>query len=78
MSKKDWVEAQIKSNSVVVFSKTYCPYCKMAKQAFADAGLKDFLVYELDQRDDGEEIFDILKAITGARTVRTQIVKVSQ
>jgi glutaredoxin 3 len=70
MSKKDWVEAQIKSDKVVVFSKTYCPYCKMAKEALNNAGLKNFLVIELDTRDDGAEIQDILQGITGARSVR--------
>ncbi|CAB4020856.1 glutaredoxin-C4-like isoform X2 [Paramuricea clavata] len=69
MSKKDWVEAQIKSDKVVIFSKSYCPFCKKAKQAFTDAGLKNFLVIELDTRDDGSEIQDILLGITGARSV---------
>ena len=44
-----FVEEQIK-NPVVVFSKSYCPYCKMAKQAIRDAGLANFLVIELDDR----------------------------
>ena len=74
MSKQDWVEAQIKAEKVVVFSKTYCPYCKMAKQALTDAGLKDpvndYLLFELDERTDGDEILDILLKITGGRTVR--------
>ncbi len=72
MSKKEWVEAQIKSNKVVVFSKSYCPYCKMAKQALSDAGLKNFLVIELDEKTDKEmnEIQDIMLQITGARSVR--------
>jgi glutaredoxin 3 len=72
MSKKEWVEAQIKSNKVVVFSKSYCPYCKMAKQALTDAGLKNFLVIELDEKTDKEmnEIQDLMLQITGARSVR--------
>ena len=69
MSKKEWVEAQIKADKVVVFSKTYCPYCKMAKEALTNTGLKNFLVFELDERDDGDEIQDILLGITGARSV---------
>lgn len=68
-NKTDWVEAQIKGNKVVVFSKTYCPFCDMAKKALAEVGLSDYLLYELDNRDDGEEIMDILKRITGGRTV---------
>ena len=78
MSKKDWVEAQIKSDKVVIFSKTYCPFCKKAKQAFTDAGLKNFLVIELDSRDDGSEIQDILLGITGARSVRIYYFTVNQ
>lgn len=69
MSKKDWVELQIKSNKVVVFSKSYCPFCKKTKNALKDCGLEDYLVFELDERDDGDEIFDILRGITGGRTV---------
>ncbi|XP_028398419.1 glutaredoxin-like [Dendronephthya gigantea] len=69
MSKKEWVETQIKGNKVVVFSKTYCPHCKSVKKIFSDVGLKDFLVIELDTRDDGGEIQDILLGITGAKTV---------
>ena len=69
MSKKEWVDAQIKDNKVVVFSKTYCPHCKSVKDILSDVGLNDFLVIELDTRDDGGEIQDILLGITGARTV---------
>ena len=73
MSKKEWVELQIKSNKVVVFSKTYCPYCKMAKTTLADAGLKDYLLFELDNREDGDEIMDALLKITGGRTVSIKV-----
>ena len=30
-SVKQWVDDSIKSKPVVVFSKTYCPFCDMAK-----------------------------------------------
>ena len=69
MSKEDWVKEEISSNKVVVFSKTYCPYCKMAKEALKQAGLTEFLIIELDTRDDGAEIQSILQGITGQRTV---------
>lgn len=35
------VEEEIKKNSVMVFSKSYCPFCKMAKDALKAAGLKE-------------------------------------
>lgn len=43
----------------------------MAKSALKDAGLKqsDYLLIELDERDDGSAIQDALVKITGARTV---------
>ncbi len=30
---KEFVESKIKSNKVVVFSKSYCPYCRCDKPA---------------------------------------------
>ena len=30
MAAKEFVERKIKSNKVVVFSKSYCPYCRCA------------------------------------------------
>ena len=30
-SVQQWVDDSIKSKPVVVFSKTYCPFCDMAK-----------------------------------------------
>lgn len=66
---KAFVELQVKENKVVVFSKTYCPYCKKAKEALSSTGLKDYALVELDEREDGDEIQDILKGITGGRSV---------
>lgn len=65
----DFVNDKVKASKVVVFSKTYCPYCTMAKEALNDAGLKNYLLIELDERDDGSAIQDALLEITGGRTV---------
>ena len=65
----DFVNDKVKASKVVVFSKTYCPYCTMAKEALNEAGLKNYLVIELDERDDGAAIQDALLEITGGRTV---------
>lgn len=61
---------QVSKNKVVVFSKSYCPFCKKAKAALSDAGLKEYVLLELDERDDGDEIQDALLKITGGRSVR--------
>ncbi|KAH7723823.1 glutaredoxin [Aphelenchoides avenae] len=54
-----------------MFSKSYCPYCKRAKEALRSFEFhsKAFEVVELDQRQDGDAILDYLAEKTGARTV---------
>ena len=56
-----------------VFSKSYCPYCVKAKDAVRSAlgqpGIAATTVWELDERQDGNEIQAILGKITGATTV---------
>ena len=65
---EDFVKKAIQS-PVVVFSKTYCPYCTRVKDIFSEAGVKDLYVIELDERDDCSDVQDILLRMTGARTV---------
>ena len=67
--KVEEVKLKVSSNKVVVYSKTYCPYCTKAKSALANAGLKDYVLIELDEMDDGAEFQDALQKITGARSV---------
>lgn len=62
------VKDLIASDHVVIFSKTYCPYCKMAKEVFDKLDQK-FTAVELDEREDADEIQSVLDEITGARTV---------
>ena len=69
MSKVNEINVKIKDNKVVVYSKTYCPFCTMAKGALDDAGLKNYLVIELDEIENGDAYQDALKEITGGRTV---------
>ncbi len=66
--KAAWVKQQIDNACVVIFSKTTCPYCRMAKKVFSDIG-QETNVIELNQRSDGGEIQDILYQMTGASTV---------
>ena len=42
----------ISSNKVMMFAKTFCPYCKKAKAALKEENI-DFQVMELDTRSDG-------------------------
>ena len=45
---KEFVDGEIKKPAVV-FSKTYCPFCKMAKAALDEVGAK-YALHELDER----------------------------
>jgi len=63
------VEKLIADNLVMVFSKSYCPYCAKAKNILSQFSLKSYKVVELDQREDGGAIQDHLQKLTGARSV---------
>ncbi|KAJ4840199.1 Glutaredoxin-C1 [Turnera subulata] len=74
MSKEDMENARKKAEEiaasapVVVFSKTYCGYCKRVKQLLTQLGAA-FKVVELDEESDGSEIQAALAQWTGQRTV---------
>ncbi|KAF9416785.1 hypothetical protein HW555_005915 [Spodoptera exigua] len=65
---QQFIKQAISQDKVVVFSKSYCPYCTMAKEVFSKVK-QPIKVYELDERDDGTAIQENLAAITGFRTV---------
>ncbi|XP_050311155.1 uncharacterized protein LOC126746797 isoform X2 [Anthonomus grandis grandis] len=73
-SKVTEVKNLIASDKVVIFSKTYCPYCKLAKEVF-DSLKEKYTTVELDLRDDADEIQGVLGEITGAKTVPRVFVK---
>ena len=52
-----------------MFSKSYCPYCKKAKSVLGALSPKSYKVIELDERQDGDAMQDILGQMTGARSV---------
>jgi glutaredoxin 3 len=54
---KTEVSEAINSNQVVVFSKSYCPYCDEAKNILLNKGkLADVVVRELDIESNGSKI----------------------
>ncbi|KAK9814987.1 hypothetical protein WJX73_003904 [Symbiochloris irregularis] len=70
MAAKSFVDKAIKDNKVIIFSKSYCPYCKKAKSALGSVIPSDkFHVVELDQRSDTDSLQDYLLEITGGRSV---------
>lgn len=69
-SAKEFVNSSIADNKVVVFSKSYCPFCAKAKSALGSvmpAG--SFTVHEIENRPDCEDVQDALMDITGGRSV---------
>ncbi|KAI5454968.1 Glutaredoxin [Naganishia albida] len=71
---KQLVQQEIKDNFVMVFSKSYCPYCAATKKLLGDLAKelqdgKTYKVIELDQRDDGGDIQNYIAQEYGQRTV---------
>ncbi|PKU69083.1 glutaredoxin-C8 [Dendrobium catenatum] len=66
--KEAFVKKTVAAHNIVIFSKSYCPYCRRAKAVFSELKKAPYVV-ELDQRDDGGEIQDALSTIVGRRTV---------
>ncbi|KAL3769174.1 hypothetical protein ACHAW5_000644 [Stephanodiscus triporus] len=74
VSPVEFAKSEIASNDVVVFSKSYCPYCTSTKTLFS--GMKiNAKVIELDKIDNGSEIQSALLDITGQRTVPNVFIK---
>ncbi|KAJ7353844.1 thioredoxin reductase [Desmophyllum pertusum] len=65
---KDLIEQNIKDNTVMMFSKSYCPFCKKVKDLFKSINVT-FSAMELDLLDNGPTIQDKLKELTGQKTV---------
>jgi len=70
---KQAVDKAIADHKIVIFSKSYCPYCARAKRLLTSefAHLKDQIyIKELDESpSDGSKIQDYLQEKTGQRTV---------
>jgi glutaredoxin 3 len=69
------VEAKIAGKKVMVFSKSYCPYCKKAKMALKkylgkELSPDDYEVWEIENEKDCAAIQTVLGKITGESSVR--------
>ncbi|XP_049625699.1 glutaredoxin 2 [Suncus etruscus] len=62
------IQETISNNCVVIFSKTSCSYCTMAKKLFHDINVHCKVV-ELDLLEYGSQFQDALYRMTGDRTV---------
>jgi glutaredoxin 3 len=71
---EEFAKQEISNNKVVVFSKSYCPYCRRAKALFAESGI-EAKIHELNEMDNGHEIQDALSKMTGQRTVPSVFIR---
>ena len=62
------IEQQIADNKVMVYSKSYCPYCVKTKDKLKSGGVQ-YTVVELDQVANGGDIQNTLQSISNQRTV---------
>jgi len=62
------VDKFIADNHVMLFSKSYCPFCKKVKEIFDKLNVK-YLAHELDLVDDGEALQAALLQKSGQKTV---------
>ena len=67
-SASDFAKAEIENNKVVIFSKSFCPFCKKTKKLFNKLGV-EATIYELNEMDDGADIQDALLELSGQKTV---------
>eukprot|EP01087_Luapelamoeba_hula_P007877 TRINITY_DN1935_c0_g1_i1.p1 TRINITY_DN1935_c0_g1~~TRINITY_DN1935_c0_g1_i1.p1 ORF type:complete len:121 (+),score=35.51 TRINITY_DN1935_c0_g1_i1:50-364(+) len=64
----------IADNPVMVFSKSYCPYCTAAKKLLKDLGVQA-TIWELDSMDNGAALQDAMAQNCGQRTVPQVFIK---
>ncbi|KAJ4302010.1 Glutaredoxin [Collariella sp. IMI 366227] len=67
-AQKKKAQQLIDDNGVMVFSKSYCPYCNNTKRLLDSLDAK-YKSLELNQESDGDDIQNALQKMTGQRTV---------
>ncbi|KAI8881259.1 glutaredoxin [Backusella circina FSU 941] len=65
---RDLVKKAISDNTVMIFSKSYCPFCIRAKDIFDDLNV-DYKALELNEDKNGEAIQSALAELTQQKTV---------
>ena len=59
----------VKGVGIVLFSKSYCSYCKELKRILRAAGFQDYVLVELDELDQGIALQDVLHIRSRITTV---------
>eukprot|EP00382_Lankesteria_abbotti_P004370 CAMPEP_0113849760 /NCGR_PEP_ID=MMETSP0372-20130328/3370_1 /TAXON_ID=340204 /ORGANISM="Lankesteria abbotti" /LENGTH=107 /DNA_ID=CAMNT_0000819707 /DNA_START=68 /DNA_END=391 /DNA_ORIENTATION=+ /assembly_acc=CAM_ASM_000359 len=66
---KETITKDIAENKVMVFAKTHCPFCKKAIDALEQLKPSGMKILHIEGLPNMDEVQDILKGITGGRTV---------
>jgi len=74
MSVVEEINSAIAKNDVVVFSKSYCPYCTKTKTLFKEINV-NAKIFELDLMSDGDVYQSELQKMTNQRTVPNVFVR---
>merc|ERR1712083_1174033 len=71
MSVKAEIDQLIKQYPVFMISKTYCPFCTMAKEALKTYAIPSdkIKILEIENHKDCQEIQNYMSQLTGARSV---------
>lgn len=67
-SLEEQIKQTIAASKVVVYSKSYCPFCAKTKDLFSEMDVP-ITAIELDQMDGGSDLQQALTAFSGQRTV---------
>ncbi|XP_078597168.1 thioredoxin reductase 1, cytoplasmic-like [Branchiostoma floridae x Branchiostoma japonicum] len=68
------IQKYIADNKVMVFSKSYCPFCKKIKDLFNSLSVT-FTALELDQIENGGDLQNALHEVSGQKTVPNVYIK---
>ena len=68
---KEAIDQKIDSKPVFVISKSYCPFCVMAKQVLKKYNIpaENIEIQEIENDKDCNEIQDYMRQLTGGRSV---------
>merc|ERR1712158_14275 len=71
MSVKAEIDQLIKQYPIFMISKTYCPFCTMAKEALKNYAIPadKIKIMEIENHKDCAEIQNYMSQLTGGRTV---------
>jgi len=69
LSQQDCITQVVNSHPVVIFSKSWCPFCRKAMEALAAAGITEPFVIDLTENPNSRDVQGTLRSMTGRRTV---------